>query len=174
MTSSALERAVGLFVLGGLVCLSFFAFRLGRRELSSSETYSLEARFSSVAGLTPGAQILLAGVPVGTVGRLKLGGDFSALVELRIRKDLRLPSDTMASVRSRGLLGDQYVALTPGAEDRALSAGDRITDTEPALDLMQLLGKFAFGSVGAEKKGGNAAGEKTPTGAKPDARPDQP
>ena len=169
-----MERAVGLFVLGGLICLGFFAFRLGSRELTASETYSVEARFSSVAGLTQGAQILVAGVPVGSVGKLRLGKDFAALVELKIRKDLQLPSDTMASIRSHGLLGDQYVSITPGGEDRTLAPGDRITDTEPALDLVQLLGKVAFGSVGNDKKSENSTGEKSPSGPMPEAQPKQP
>lgn len=152
MNAPALERAVGLFVLGGLLCLGYFTFQLGSHELRSSETYSIEARFTNVAGLTPGAQILIAGVPIGTVGTMSLGKDFSALVELRIRKDIRLSADTMASVRSHGLLGDQYVSLTPGADDRELNPGERITDTEASVDLVQLLGKVAFGSVGGEKK----------------------
>lgn len=152
MNSSSVERAVGLFVLGGIVCLGYFAFALGSRSFRPSETISLEARFNSAVGLNPGSQIMIAGVPVGTVGGLKLGKDFSALVELKVRKDLALPTDTLASIRGRGLLGDKYVALTPGAEDKPLAPGDRIVDTESSVDLESLLSRFAFGSMQQDKK----------------------
>ncbi len=157
-----MERAVGLFVIGGLLCLGYFAFQLGSSEIRPSETYTIEARFNSVAGLNPGAQIQIAGVPVGSVGKLSLGKDFSALVELRIRKDLQLSADTMASIRSHGLLGDQYVSLTPGGDDRLLAPGERITDTESSVDILQLLGRFAFGSVNSDKKTSSPTPEKTP------------
>lgn len=147
-----MERAVGIFVLGGLLCLGYFAFQLGSSNFRPSETISLEARFNSAVGLNSGSQILIAGVPVGTVGQLKLGKDFSALVELRVRKDINLPTDTVASIRGRGLLGDKYVALTPGADDKPLHSGDRITDTESSVDIESLLSRFAFGSIQQEKK----------------------
>lgn len=159
MNSQAMERAVGLFVLGGVACLSYFAFQLGSANFRTSETYTVEARFTSAVGLNAGAQVLIAGVPVGTVGKMKLGKDFSALVELRIRKNLQLPTDTLASIRGRGLLGDKYVALTPGAEDKTLAQGDRITDTESAVDIESLISRFAFGSVQPEK---NEKSEKKP------------
>lgn len=152
MNSPAMERAVGLFVLGGLACLGYFAFQLGSTSFSPAETISVVARFNSAVGLNDGSQILIAGVPVGTVGKLKLGKDFSALVELRVRKDLNLSIDTSASIRGRGLLGDKYVALTPGADDKALASGDRISDTESSIDIESLLSRFAFGSMQQEKK----------------------
>lgn len=147
-----MERAVGIFVLGGLCCLGYFAFQLGTTNFRPSETVTVQARFSSAVGLNSGSQILIAGVPVGTVGQLKLGKDFSALVELRVRKDLKLSTDTTASIRGRGLLGDKYVALTPGAEDKPLASGDRITDTESSVDIESLLSRFAFGSMQQDKK----------------------
>ncbi|MEY5024531.1 MAG: hypothetical protein RLZZ244_59 [Verrucomicrobiota bacterium] len=152
MNSPTVERAVGLFVMGGIACLSYFAFQLGSNQLSQSQTMTLSARFASAAGLVPGAQILIAGVPVGTVGPMSLSQDFSAIVELRVRKDLQLPSDTVASIRGRGLLGDKYVALSPGADDKRLSPGDRIIDTESSLDIESLLSRFAFGSMQQDKK----------------------
>ena len=147
-----MERAVGLFVLGGVACIAYFAFQLGSSSFTASETYSLEARFTSAVGLNSGSQILLAGVPVGTVGPMKLGKDFAALVELRVRKDLLLPLDTVASIRGRGLLGDKYGALSPGADDKSLKSGDRITDTESSVDIESLLSRFAFGSMQSDKK----------------------
>ena len=147
-----MERAVGIFVLGGLACLGYFAFQLGSTNLRGSESYTIQARFGSAVGLNSGSQILIAGVPVGTVGPLKLGKDFSALVELRIRKDIQLSTDTVASIRGRGLLGDKYVALTPGGDDKTLASGSTITDTESAVDIESLLSRFAFGSIQQDKK----------------------
>lgn len=147
MNTRSTERAVGLFVLGGVVCLSYFTFQLGKATLRPAKTTALEARFASAAGLNTGAEILVAGVPVGNVGAMKLGKDFSALVELRVREDVKLPIDTVAAIRGRGLLGDKYVALTPGAEDKTLASGDKITDTESAVDIESLLSRFAFGSL---------------------------
>ena len=154
-----MERAVGMFVLGGVACFAYFTFQLGKTNLRSSKTTDLVARFSSAAGLNTGAEILVAGVPVGTVGAMKLGKDFSALVELRVREDVKLPIDTVAAIRGRGLLGDKYVALTPGAEDKTLSAGDQITDTESAVDIESLLSRFAFGSL---QEKGNKPSDKQP------------
>lgn len=147
MNSRSIERAVGLFVLGGVVCLAYFTFQLGKTTLRPAKTIGLVARFASAAGLNTGAEILVAGVPVGNVGAMKLGKDFSALVELQVRDDVKLPVDTVAAIRGRGLLGDKYVALAPGAEDKTLSAGDQITDTESAVDIESLLSRFAFGSL---------------------------
>lgn len=154
-----MERSVGLFVLGGVACLAYFSFQLGTATLRPAQTTAVTARFNSVAGLSSGAQILIAGVPVGTVGPMKLGPDFSALVELRIRKDLQLPIDTVAAIRGRGLLGEKYVALTPGAEEKTLAEGDRIVDTESSVDIESLLSRFAFGSMQENK---NASEKPTP------------
>lgn len=152
MNTERMERAVGLFVLSGIVCIGYFAFQFGSVEWRPVETYSVEARFTNASGLIPGSQVAVAGVPVGTVSSLKLGNDFSAVVEMRVRKDLKIPSDSVASIRGHGLLGDKYVALSPGAGDEILAPGGRLTDTESAVDLESLLSRFAFGAVQSDKK----------------------
>jgi phospholipid/cholesterol/gamma-HCH transport system substrate-binding protein len=166
-----MERAVGLFVTAGLACLAYFAFQLGATSIPQSQTVPLLARFTSAAGLNSGAQILIAGVPVGTVGPMRLDNNFYALVELHVRKDLALPIDTVAAIRGRGLLGDKYVALTPGAEDKTLAAGDRITDTESALDIESLLSRFAFGSVQNQNAPQNPPSQQATPENKPPPNP---
>jgi phospholipid/cholesterol/gamma-HCH transport system substrate-binding protein len=152
MNSPHLERAVGLFVLGGIACLAYFSFNFGSNNLSSAESIVAVARFANIAGLSEGAPIMIAGVPVGSVGKLSLGTDFSAQVELKLRKSLAIPSDSIASIRGKGLLGDKYVSISPGGADENLKNGSRITDTEASVDLESLLSRFAFGAMQSEKK----------------------
>lgn len=151
MNSTSLERIVGLFVLAAFGCMSFFALKLGSLDLRPSETYLIEARFSNAAGLIVGSQVSVAGVPIGTVTEMKLAKDFSAIVGMRIRKPYLIPTDSIASIRGHGLLGDKYIALSPGAEEEVLKPGARITDTESAVDLESLLSRFAFGTMQGDK-----------------------
>ncbi|MEY5014240.1 MAG: hypothetical protein RIS92_598 [Verrucomicrobiota bacterium] len=146
------EKSVGLFVLCGLACLWYFAFQLGTKSVSQTETYPLRARFSNLSGLSAGATVSVAGVPIGAVTRLSLSEDFSAIAELRVRKDVKIPDDSVASVRSKGLLGDKFVALSPGGSDQFLSPDALITDTESSVDLESLLSRFAFGNVDQKKE----------------------
>ncbi len=152
MNSPRLERAVGLFVLGGIACLAYFSFEFGSQSLGNGESIVAMARFANIAGLSEGAPVMIAGVPVGSVGKLTLGTDFSAQVELKLRKNLAIPSDSIASIRGKGLLGDKYVALSPGGADETLRDGSRITDTEASVDLESLLSRFAFGGMQSDKK----------------------
>lgn len=149
------EKSVGIFVLCGLACLWYFAFQLGTKSISPSETYSIRARFSNLSGLSTGSTVSVAGVPIGAVTRLSLSEDFSAIAELRVRKDVKIPDDSVASIRSKGLLGEKFVALSPGASDRALPSDALITDTESSVDLESLLSRFAFGNVDQKKDAPN-------------------
>jgi len=152
MKSPQLERIVGLFLLGGMLSIGYFALKMGSVNLGNAETYTLEARFSNASGLIDGSQVAVAGVPIGSVTGMKLAKDFSAVVQMRLQKEFRLPSDSTASIRGHGLLGDKYISITPGAADDFLSSGSRITDTESSVDLESLLSRFAFGSVQSDKK----------------------
>lgn len=157
MKAAQIEKLVGTFVLFGIGCISYFALQFGSVSWRALDTYTLEARFTNASGLILGSQVAVAGVTVGSVTGLKLGEDFSALVEFKLRKDVRLPSDSIASIRGHGLLGDKYIALAPGSAEDTLSPGGRLTDTESSVDLESLLSRFAFGAVQSDKK---AAPEK--------------
>ena len=142
------ETAVGVFVLVGLVCVGYLTVKLGRMELLSDEGYRVVARFSSVTGLRVGADVEIAGVPVGKVSAIELAGDSSsALVVLRLRPDLRLAEDTIAAIKTSGLIGDKYINLSPGGSTALLKAGDEIVDTNDAVDIEGLISKYVFGSV---------------------------
>jgi len=148
MKQSRLELTVGAFVLAGLLAVAYLALKIGAGALVGSEPYSIKARFTNSGGLNPGANVLIAGVPVGRVGAVTLNNaDFSALVELRLNKAVKLPADTIASIKTSGLIGDKYVALAPGADTDTIAPGYTITDTESAIDIESLISRFAFGNV---------------------------
>ena len=142
------ETAVGVFVLVGLLCVGYLTIKLGRMELLSDEGYRVVARFSSVTGLRVGADVEIAGVPVGKVSAIELAKDASAaLVVLRLRPDLRLAEDTIAAIKTSGLIGDKYVNLAPGGAPDMIAQGGEIGETQSVIDIESLIGKFAFGGV---------------------------
>lgn len=142
--------AVGVFVLIGILCVAYLTIKLGKMELFSDDGFDLTARFDSVTGLRTGADVELAGVPVGRVTAIKLDPDpnkTQALVGLKLNKNLHLADDSMASIKTSGLIGDKYVSLSRGGSDIELKSGDTITETESPMDLESLIAKFAFGGV---------------------------
>lgn len=161
MKQSRLELSVGLFVVLGLAAVLYLTVKLGSGAMPGGDTYLVEARFDNVGGLHAGCNVQLAGVTVGRVEALRFDpADFSAIATLRILTALKLPNDTMASIKTSGLIGDKFVALAPGAEDAQLQPGERITLTESAVDLEALIGKMAFGAV---DKNSDAEPDTAPT-----------
>ena len=155
MKKHKVEFLVGIFVLLAITALAWLTLRVGAGSLPSGDTYLIESRFTNAGGLHAGSSVLLSGVTVGRVEEIRMEpSDYSAIVTLRLLSTLRLPSDSMASIKTSGLIGDKFVYLSPGAEEDYLSPGARITMTESAVDLESLIGKMAFGAVdkGSEKK----------------------
>lgn len=148
MKKSALELLVGVFVLLGLAAVAYLTIKLGSGSLVGGDTYLLEARFANAGGLHAGSSVLLAGVIVGRVESIRMEpADYSAIATLRVSSLLKLPTDSMASIKTSGLIGDKYICLSPGADETYLAPGTRITMTESAVDLESLISKMAFGSV---------------------------
>lgn len=148
MKQSKLEILVGLFVLLGLAAVAYLTLKLGAGSLLGGDTYAIEARFTNAGGLNVGSTVVVAGVSVGRVESIHVDDkDYSAIADLRVMSGLKLPTDSMASIKTTGLIGDKYVLLAPGADETYLKAGDRITMTESSVDLESLIGKMAFGSV---------------------------
>ena len=144
------ETAVGLFVLIGLLCVAYLTIKLGKMEVFTGQGYELNASFDSVSGLRVGADIEMAGVPVGKVTSVRLDPDpmsNQAVVRLRFDKDLHLSDDSIASVRTSGLIGDKFISISRGGSEHMLAPGDTITETESAVDLGSLISKYAFGGV---------------------------
>lgn len=163
MRDSKLELGVGVFMLLGLAALVYLTVKLGAGELVGGDTYAVEARFANTGGLNRGATVMLAGVNVGRVEGIRLDAtDYSAIVDMRIRSGVKLPVDTMASIKTTGLIGDKFIALAPGAEEEFLEPSARIIMTESAVELESLISKMAFGSVKEDDSGSAAAGSPPP------------
>ncbi|EGJ48573.1 outer membrane lipid asymmetry maintenance protein MlaD [Desulfocurvibacter africanus] len=153
MKKYTMETSVGIFVLIGLLCVAYLTIKLGRLEVFGADTYLLKARFSSVGGLRPGGSVEMAGVKVGSITRIYLDQEtYMAMVDMQIERRIKLSEDTIASIKTSGLIGDKYVALSPGGLDESLAEGDIITETESALDIESLISKYAFGDVGGSKE----------------------
>ena len=148
MKKTSVELGVGIFVLIGLICVGYLTIQLGKMKLLGDDHYFLNARFLSVSGLKAGAQVEIAGVSVGQVDSISLDSkDNVAMVRLKIKKNVILSDDVIASVKTSGLIGDKFIKLSPGGSDDILEPGDTITDTESALDIEELISKYAFGDV---------------------------
>jgi phospholipid/cholesterol/gamma-HCH transport system substrate-binding protein len=148
MKKLPVELAVGIFVLIGIVCVGYLTIKLGKMEIIGDNYYSLTARFQSVSGLKVGADIEIAGVRVGQVGNINLDLEKQvALVDLKIDKRIQLTDDVIASVKTAGLIGDKYIKLSPGGSDDYLAPGDLIVETESAIDIEELISKYALGDV---------------------------
>lgn len=153
MKQNNLELLVGIFVLLGIAAVTFLTVKIGSGSLVGGPTYLIEARFTNAGGLHSGSSVLVAGVTVGRVETLRMDpDDFSAIATLRVLHDVQLPTDSMASIKTSGLIGDKYVALSAGAEETVLEPGSRITMTESAVDLESLVSKMAFGAVNTDKE----------------------
>ena len=140
------ELTVGVFVLVGIVCLGYLAIRLGKLELLGTNGYVVYADFASVAGLKTGDPVEIAGVKVGKVEAMSLAED-RARVEIRVEPHVKLQEDVIASVRARGLIGDKFVLISPGASDKLLGPGDKIRETESPPDISDIIGKYVGGDL---------------------------
>ncbi len=147
MGKQSVEIVVGIFVLICLVCVGYLTVKVGQMDVLGGATYSIHANFESVAGLKKGADVEIAGVGVGKVSSVTIDPvDLIANVTMKINQTIELTDDTIASVRTAGLIGDKYIKLSPGAGD-ALVDGDTLEETESAIDIMELISKYAFGSA---------------------------
>jgi phospholipid/cholesterol/gamma-HCH transport system substrate-binding protein len=148
MKKTSVETMVGVFVMIGLISVAYMTIKLGKMEWFGDGYYLLDARFDSVSGLKTGAQVDMAGVEIGQVADIRLDNERQvAVVQLKIREDVMLTDDVIASVKTSGLIGDKYIRLTPGGSDRILKPGGMIIDTESALDIEELVSKYVFGDA---------------------------
>ena len=147
MKDTKLELIVGVFVLVGLAALTYLAVKLGKLEVIGGGNHmEVQAEFDSVAGLKTGASVEIAGVQVGQVKRIGLKGD-RATVVLSLQPGVTLYGDAIASIKTRGLIGDKYLSLSPGGSQKELPPGAKIRDTESGVDLESLIGEFIHGNV---------------------------
>ena len=146
MDKTRLELIVGAFVLVGIVCLGYLSIKLGKLEVIGGDLFEVDAEFHSASGLKTGAAVEIAGVEVGRVKSIVLKED-RALVKLAVQNGTKLYSDSIASIKTRGIIGEKVLALSPGGGGDPLKAGDTIRDTESGLDLEELVSQFVHGKV---------------------------
>lgn len=140
------EIVVGFFVLLGILALGYLTIRLGKLEIVGGNTYSVQAEFEKVGGIKPGASVEIAGVQIGTVKSVKLD-KYQALLDLTLHTGVKIQEDAIASVKTKGLIGEKYIQITPGASEKIVPPGGKIRDTESALDMEELISKYVFGKI---------------------------
>ena len=146
MRRSALDLAVGVFVLVGLLALGWLSVKLGRVDFLGNRGYVVSADFPSVAGLKAGSAIEIAGVEVGRVDRIVLR-DYQARVVMVLQAGIKIQEDSIASIKTKGLIGERYVRISPGGSDKLIEPGGRIREVEAPVDFEELLSKYIFGKV---------------------------
>ena len=140
-----LELIVGVFMVAGLLSFAYLAIKLGDVGVFSNDGYELTARYTSISGLKQDAPVELAGVKIGKVANIRLDNkEEQAVVTLSIDKGVTIQDDSIASIRTAGLIGDKYIKIEPGGGERILKGGDDIQQTESAVDLEELISKFIF------------------------------
>ncbi len=146
MRRTALDLSVGIFVLLGLLALGWMSVKLGRVDLFGRSGYTVSADFPAVGGLKAGSPVEIAGVEIGRVVRIALA-DYQARVFMSIRSDVKLQEDSIASIKTKGLIGEKFVRISPGGSDKTIPPDGRIKEVEPPVDLEELLSKYVFGKV---------------------------
>lgn len=148
MKRTSLELGVGVFLLLGILAVGYLTIKLGRMELLEGNYYTLKARFQNVTGLKAGAAVEIAGVAVGRVSEITVDPEnFAVLVTMKIRNGVVLTDDTIASVKTQGLIGDKFVKISPGGSSTNLNPGDTMLETESAIDLENLISHYIMGKV---------------------------
>ena len=147
MRRSVVDLSVGVFILIGLVALGWMSVKLGKIDLFGTRGYTLTADFPSVGGLKAGSSVEIAGVEVGRVNAIVLDKDFQARVVMTIRPEVQLQDDSIASIKTKGLIGERYIRISPGGSDKVIAPNGRIREVEPPVDFEELLSKYIFGKV---------------------------
>jgi len=142
-----LELTVGFFLLLGIISLAYISINLGKIEIVGRNAYVVYAEFEKAGGIKPKAVVEIAGVEVGTVKRVLITSDYRARLAIEIDKNIKLQEDAIASIKTKGLIGEQYVQISPGGSDKMIQNGGRIRETESAIDIEELISKYVFGKV---------------------------
>ena len=146
MERTKVNVAVGIFVVLGILALGYLSIRLGKVSFLGGSGYIVTADFPSVGGLKAGSSVEIAGVEVGRVDSIGLA-DYQARVVLRLEPDVKLQEDSIASIKTKGLIGEKYIRISPGGSDKIIGPGGRIREVEAPVDFEELLSKYIFGKV---------------------------
>jgi phospholipid/cholesterol/gamma-HCH transport system substrate-binding protein len=140
------EFTVGLFIIAGMICVGYLAIKLGKMEVIGGKGYEVQALFSNSGGLKAGAPIVIAGVDVGRVKDVVLE-NYQARVTLYLPHGVKLQEDAIAAIRTKGMIGEKFLEITPGGSEKIISPGGKIGETLPAIDLEELISKYVFGKI---------------------------
>ena len=138
--------AVGVFLVLGILALAYLSVKLGRVSFLGASGYTVTVDFPSVGGLKPGSTVEIAGVEIGRVESIGLA-DYQARVVLRLRDQVKLQEDSIASIKTKGLIGEKFVRISPGGSDKLIPPNGRIREVEAPVDFEELLSKYIFGKV---------------------------
>jgi len=137
---------VGLFMVLGIVTLGYLSIQLGRVSFLGGRGYVVLVDFPSVGGLKAGSTVEIAGVEIGRVDSIGLD-NYQARVKLRVQEGVKLQEDSIASIKTKGLIGEKYVRISPGGSDKIIPPGGKIREVEAPVDFEELLSKYIFGKV---------------------------
>jgi len=146
MERTKVNVAVGLFLVLGILALGWLSIRLGRVSFLGGAGYLVTADFPAVGGLKTGSGVEIAGVLIGRVESIGLA-DYQARVVLRLNSDVKLQDDSIASIKTKGLIGEKYIRISPGGSDKLIAPNGRIREVEAPIDLEELISKYIFGKV---------------------------
>ena len=153
MKKYSLETVVGIFVVVGLLCVGYMTVKLGKVSFFREDYYSLYARFTSASGLRDGGPVEIDGIEVGRVGQMSIDQEKQmAMIELKIKKGIKVYEDALASIKTAGLIGDKFIKIDPGGAGDILKPGGTITETTSALDIEDLISKYTFGDIKKDDK----------------------
>jgi phospholipid/cholesterol/gamma-HCH transport system substrate-binding protein len=140
------EFSVGIFVIVGILCLGYLSIKLGGMELVGSKGYDVYALFSNSGGLKQGSSVMIAGVEVGRIRSISLD-DYQARIVMNLNSDIKVQDDAIAAIKTKGLIGEKFIEITPGGSDKIIPPGGKIRETLPPVDFEQLISKYVFGKV---------------------------
>ena len=164
MKKSAIDVWVGLFVTIGILAMLFLALKVGNMSaVSFAPTYTVSARFDNIGGLKPRAPVKSAGVVVGRISTIQFDDTtYQATVTMTIEKAYQFPKDSSAKILTSGLLGEQYIGLEAGGDEQMLADGGKITQTQSAIVLENLISQFLYNKAAdtGQDKGDTKSGSK--------------
>jgi phospholipid/cholesterol/gamma-HCH transport system substrate-binding protein len=146
MERTRVNSAVGIFVVLGILALGYLSVSLGQISFLTGRGYIVTVDFPSVGGLKAGSSVEIAGVEIGRVQSIGLA-DYQARVTLRVQAGIKLQEDSIASIKTKGLIGEKYIRISPGGSDKIIGPNGKIREVEAPVDFEELLSKYIFGKV---------------------------
>lgn len=148
MSKKSKKKTLKLLTVIGLIGLGYLGGQFAPADIFDYDSYSIYARFESVAGLQSGYPVKMLGLKIGRVAGFQMDQDNQvAVAELVIKNDIQIYDDAIASIKMEGLIGENYVSIDPGSNGEILKSGEMIIDTESLIDIGELLSKYTFGDV---------------------------